>query len=338
MKKRKLSKKYLALGIIALVVAIGLVSVYSGAVSPSITAALFGSGATCDRISDTGINERNPLYCHFVILEEPKPKYVIAQNFEDLKEQCKQTEGVIDWNCIPDSVFAELPTRASDLQTVIEMIKIGLWPGDYSNFSDVLPDESYFKAPEFYETWVTTGIQFYTDLKLVDLETQTYFVSRDYLNACGWGAYPSELVRVVSGSGVLEASTFWRPGWGVVKFQGMSFVPEFPSEIEINGVQINQNPEQVANWIDVKVEPEYFVFDPVWPMFGKNWVTPVKAIITLKDGIPLGDYAISINAGSSPYDVILEQRREHRLAFLDIAECPVRTSVSTESIHIKVIE
>ena len=91
-----------------------------------------------------------------------------------------------DNGCIDDEVvFRELPPYPIDFREVDVMVENNRYP-IAEDFSNELPDEVYFKQPEFYPTWEDQGVPYYTPLK------PGY--SPGYVGVVGYGAYPGDIL------------------------------------------------------------------------------------------------------------------------------------------------
>jgi hypothetical protein len=215
--------------------------------------------------------------------------------------------------CIDESVvFRELPPYPKDFSEVDIMVENNRYP-IAENFSKKIPDENYFKQPEFYPTWEDQGVPLYTPLK------PGY--RPGYVGVVGYGAYPGDIVvsPIEPGQNFLTV-TYWHASWAVAKFQGMSLVVTYPTKGEtmMGMFTVEQDPDVVRNYFDVEITPNTLLLDPTYPLFGPNWAQKVRIEVHVKENTPPGKYLIGISPTNPPKELESEWIREHRLKYTSV--------------------
>ncbi len=231
--------------------------------------------------------------------------------------------------CITPVVFELLPEYPKDLKDVYELVYFSRISVP-ERFSTALPDESYYKQPEFYPTFEQQGVPYYTPLK------PGY--STGYLGVLGYGSYPGDtVIQVEQGGGLVDAVTYWHASWGIVKYQGTALQAIFPETGDAGNIHVQQNPGTVKNYFDVKIDPEVFLLEPTFPVFRPEWAKKVKATISVNPNTPVGRYLIGIVPGDVPTDTDDLWVRQYKLGYMPVGSLGIMPGRPTWQIFIEVI-
>jgi len=195
-----------------------------------------------------------------------------------------------------------------------------------------MPDENYYKQPELYPTWTTTGINIYSGLK------EDEPVHTSYPGVMGFGAYPGDqIIQVEKGGGIVEVISFWHAAWGVINWQGMNLMHVYPKTASVASYEIVQDPNKVSNYFDVVITPKIFLLDPSFPSFESNWAQKIKTKISIDPNIPTGKYLIGIITVDVPREQTDKWIRTYKLAYISPAGVGVATTRPTQQILIEVV-
>lgn len=238
-------------------------------------------------------------------------------------------------SCIPQGVYDNLPEYPKDFNEIDIMVENSLLP-IVENFTEGVPDENYFLQPEFYPTWETQGITYYTSL---GTPGYTY----NYVGVAGYGSNPGSIViRSQPGAPVrpgsdLLAVTYFYTSWGVRNYQGMGLGIVYPDSAltEAGQFQVVQNPEVVKNYFVVRTEPDVILLEPNFPVFKEGWAHKVRVFIHINDDTPPGQYVIGINPIAPPVDKDQEWFKLYRLRYYTLGGT-IATERPTYQIFIQV--
>ena len=215
--------------------------------------------------------------------------------------------------CIDEStVFRELPPYPQDFREVDVMVENNKYP-IAEKFSKELPDENYYKQPEFYPTWEDQGVPLYTPLK------PGY--SPGYVGVIGYGAYPGDIIvrPIKSGQNFLTI-TYWHTAWAIAKYQGMGLTVTYPAKGEtgMGLFVVDQNPDKVKDYFSVNISPTTLLLQPNYPLFGKDWAQKVKVDVHVNEKTPPGKYLIGISPVNPPADLETQWIRDYRLKYTSV--------------------
>lgn len=209
--------------------------------------------------------------------------------------------------CIQPEVFELLPEYPADFGEIDFLVEHGEIP-ILENFTEGVPDENYYKQPEFYPTWETKGVNSFLS------PTPGYFAMK------GLGAYPGDIViRPVKAGQDLIAITFFHSAWGVIKWQGVGLDVTYPTEgsTEMGKFSVVQDPAEVKNYFKVEVEPKNLLLEPTYPVFYPNWTQKVKINIHVNENTPPGKYLIGISVASPSPEFSQKWINELRLKYTE---------------------
>lgn len=167
---------------------------------------------------------------------------------------------------INSTVFADLP----DYPARFTLIKRNFYDGQINDFTRL--NSSFWKQPEFYPTWESNGI--------------FWFTRHDYnrWGVHGYGLFPSEISytagNMSQGDG-FSVYTLIHTSWGIETWQGIKINPVYNTTL-----------------FDVKIEPDVLLLDPTFPKFYYNWTQMLRYSITAKQQIPKGQYEFSLYISS----------------------------------------
>jgi len=233
--------------------------------------------------------------------------------------------------CIPEGVFAKLPSYPEDLPIVYQLVyfqRIKV----LENFSESVPDENYYKQPEFYPTWESTGIGFYSLLREDEL------VQVSYPPSIGFGAYPGDqFFSIQKGGGRIDVISFWHSAWGVINWQGMELQTVYPTSGSLFGFDIEQDPEEVEKYITVELIPNILLLEPSFPSFEPNWAQRVNMIIRVNETTPSGKYLVGVIAVDPPSFLADQWTRKYKLGYASVGSAPVGIGRSTLQILIEIV-
>lgn len=265
MKKRKINKTF---RILLILVFIGLCLALVILLRPSVLGSFVATG--------------RPIYCK--------------------EETIRIGSYILSGECMPEDVFANLPSYPDNLNEVKILVR-------YGKIKDLATiDENYYKQPEFYLNWDPAGINSFFE------PTEGYF------GALGFGAYPADVVATVKPGEALKLGTFFKTSWGVQNYQGIQLVPVFPEKAksEMGDEEAEQDPEKARNYFDVSVEPGLFLLEPTFGIFEKNWVRNVTVIIKIKPNTPPGKYVVGVSPIAPPLEFDDRWTIEHGLRYVSV--------------------
>jgi len=201
---------------------------------------------------------------------------------------------------MPDRVFANLPPYPHNLNEIKILVRFG-------RIKDLTTiEEKYYKQPEFYLDWNTSGINSFFNPK------------EGYFGAFGYGVYPADTIAILKPGEALRLGTFFRTSWGVETYQGMQLIPVFPehAESKLAEIEIEQDPNKVKKYFDVTIEPDIFILEPTFGIFEENWARNITVIIKIKPGTPPGNYAVGITPISPPSEIEDQWLTEYGLRYV----------------------
>lgn len=207
---------------------------------------------------------------------------------------------VFSGECIPDKVFANLPTYPNDLSEIKILIR-------YGKIRDLTTiEEKYYKQPEFYLNWDPSGINSF------------FGPPGGYFGAFGFGAYPADTVATVKPSEALKLGTFFRTSWGVENYQGIQLMTVFPehAESKVEKIEVDQDPTKIRNYFDISIEPNIFILEPTFGIFEKDWAKKITVIIKVKPGTPPGKYVVGISPTAPPSEFEDQWLTQHGLRYV----------------------
>ena len=194
---------------------------------------------------------------------------------------------VISGECIPDKVFADLPSYPSNLNE----IKILVSYGKIKDLTTI--EDKYYKQPEFYLNWDPSGIDSF------------FNPPGGYFGAFGYGAYPADTVATVKPGEALKLGTFFKTSWGVENYQGMQLVAVFPeyAESKPGQIEVSQDPTKARNYFDVSIDPSIFILEPTFGVFEKDWAKKITVVIKVKPDTLIGKYVVGISPIAPPSEM-----------------------------------
>lgn len=205
-----------------------------------------------------------------------------------------------------EEIYAALPKPAADFSEIVFLFAEGKY------FTIGFLGEEYYKQPEFYPTFKTTGIRTWTK------------PDSKYWSPHGFGAYPSLQYDALSLSGRKESTgvVFVNASWGVQTYQGFSLHPD----------------DESKKYFDITITPQNFLVGPAWPKFSENWAERVVVEAKLKDGTPPGTYKILINTFPTPKELKEQWEFLYKNIYFDASVSPVKPSGSLVEFLITVSE
>jgi hypothetical protein len=237
--------------------------------------------------------------------------------------------------CVPEAVFGLLPPYPTDLDTIYLLIyhnKIGL-PED---FTTGVPDENYYKQPEFYPSWSkdSKGYSIYTPLSRLPYMP-------GHLGVFGYGAYPSQSIQTqVKAGDSFYAVTYLHASWGITKYQGIQLIVTYPEKGEtmLGQFSVTQDPN-VSRYFTVEVNPKIILLEPNFPQFLYNWTYKIKAKITVSPDTPPGKYLIGVMTTDPPSEIEQQWIRKYRLGYTSagLSGIGVGTGRPTWEIFVEVV-
>ncbi len=151
------------------------------------------------------------------------------------------------------------------------------------NFISDSATESYYKQPEFYPTWETSGVDTFKN------------PVPDRASILGIGAYPADRTTNIRGDGEVNVTVFFHSSWSVQTYQGM--------RLNI----INPVPE----YFDISLDKNDLVLGPNYPKFDNQWAQKVIVRIRSKNA-PSGNYTIGLNPSAPPKEKSTEWSQKYR--------------------------
>ena len=204
-----------------------------------------------------------------------------------------------------EDIFATLPKPADDFSEVAYLFSSGKY------YSIGYLDESYYKQPELYPNFKTTGTRYWTrpDPK--------------YWTTGGYGSYPAEQwdVLTVGEREEFDAVVFFYTSWGVQTYQGVTLQPSAETE----------------KYFDITITPQTFLLEPTFPKFGNGWAHRIEVHGEMKKGTPPGSYKIGINVETPPKEFIEKWEFEHRNLYFNAASA-IGPSGNQIQLNIDVVE
>lgn len=173
---------------------------------------------------------------------------------------------IVDHNTTTNPIFSDLPLPHKNFL----LIKRNFYDGQIKDFSKL--SESVYKRPEFYPTWESSGIRWFTE--------------HDYSRwgVRGWGIFPGLIdysVRNIQTGDKLIFYTFLHSSWGIETWQGLRIIPVYNTTL-----------------FDAKISPDIVLLEPTFPKFYNNWTYIIEYNVTAKSRIPQGTYTFSIRMDS----------------------------------------
>jgi hypothetical protein len=201
---------------------------------------------------------------------------------------------------LPEDIFSQLPPIPLDFQAVRTKFYSG-------QLSTSRVTEKYWKQPEFYEDWETSGIS-----SFINGKPEGY-------SLIGYGAFPSEYIALIPRNDEFELTFYAKSAFGVVFYQGVSIEPNYLSTVSMRknffadlSRSVNQSPEYVKKHIKIiSITPNKFLLEPTYnyqvyefgandeivnskaimPRIENNWVREIKIKFKVED-LDAGRYAI----------------------------------------------
>ena len=179
-------------------------------------------------------------------------------------------------------IFNQLPPVPEDFSEVSFLFASG------RNYDIGVFSEDYFLQPEFYPNFKELGLRYWTE------------PDARYWATSGYGSYPSEQFDTLSLSGRTDftAVIFFYTSWGVQTYQGVNIIP---------------TKDTLENF-DIEITPDTFVLTPTFPVFTANWGRQLVIQGKLKEGKPIGEYAVNFLIATPP----LEQKREWQFKYRNL--------------------
>jgi len=160
------------------------------------------------------------------------------------------------------SIFENLPPFPKDFSVIDKQV-------ESLNFDNINITENYYKQPEFYPTWESSGVGGFKS------------PPQGRIGILGMGAYPADRAINMNRSGEATVVVFFHSSWLVQTYQGMTLTV------------INPNPE----YFDVNLDKNELLIGPNYPRFDKDWTQKVVIKIRSKS-VPAGNYLIGVNPTS----------------------------------------
>lgn len=193
-----------------------------------------------------------------------------------------------------EEIYENLPKPAEDFSEIVYLFSQGRY------FSIGLLGEEYYKQPEFYPTFKTSGLRSWTR------------TDSRYWAPHGFGSYPSQQSDELSLSGRRESTgvVFIQSSWGVQTYQGFSLHAD----------------ETSKQFFDISITPQNFLIGPAWPKFAPNWAERVVVTARVKDNTPPGTYKIIINTFTPPKELREQWQYLYKNIYFDASVSPVQPS------------
>ncbi|HZX19988.1 MAG TPA: hypothetical protein VFF13_03165 [archaeon] len=160
---------------------------------------------------------------------------------------------------VSSGVFSELPSPPNDFNVIVSLFHNGGFRDEFF-FS-----EKYFLQPEFYPSFLETGLPQWTN------------PSTTHYAAYGYGSYPLRKTIYLKSGETAKTKFFFHSGYGVRSYQGVKLV----IEPENNGAK---------SFFAAKVSPNVFLLEPNFPKFEKNWAKGIEIIVDSQTETPSGSY------------------------------------------------
>jgi len=190
--------------------------------------------------------------------------------------------------CVNEQVFEYLPDVPEDFKTVDIMVENNRFLVN-ENFTEGVPDENYYKQPEFYPTWENNFYKYISE----ESADETY------------GVHPRDLIiRKIKPNSEILAVTYFHNGWVNEKYKGMQLISFYPTtgSTPLDDLYVIQSPEKVKDYFEVNfLTSNILLLEPTYPKFKNNWAQKVRLSIEVKDNIPPGKYVIAIAAIKPPH-------------------------------------
>jgi len=191
---------------------------------------------------------------------------------------------------LSSSLFTGLPAFPKDLYELALLVKLRYVQGIHL----ALLDENYWKQPEFYPTFKTSGIG------LMENPPQ------DKWGAYGMGSYPAEHFLDVRPGDRAVTANFFTASWLVVNRQAVSLNPrEVVEGGEMDGADAGQ-------YFAVAIEPREFLLGASWPAFEADWAQKAVISIDVSSSTPPGDYIVYVDTGQPSEEAIAKWDAEGR--------------------------
>lgn len=184
------------------------------------------------------------------------------------------TNGRPIYNGIESSVFNDLPDYPSNFV----IIRRDVYSNQIIELNRI--SESIYKQPEFYPTWNTNGLM--------------WFTHHDYSRwgVHGYGFFPGELnynIHNMSKDDIINVYSFLHTSWGIETWQGIKLIPDILMKAD-------------TRYFDVTLTPNEVLLEPTFPKFYNNWSQIVNMQIVAKEQVPEGQYKFIIRFESPSND------------------------------------
>lgn len=183
---------------------------------------------------------------------------------------------------LPKGVFAYLPKYPDDLEKIKSEFKAGR-----QGLGEI--DEKYWKQPDFYPGFVEKGVPL---IKYYPTDSHAGY---------GYGTYPSEYIVNTGAGAEFDVYFLVRTDWGVVNYQGLKFLPAYPSKVKMLKNAFSDGTTEVTQDIAyakckiqmLEISPGQMALEPGYPTFFPGWVKRVKIKMRTGDIKP-GKYAMGL--------------------------------------------
>lgn len=216
--------------------------------------------------------------------------------------------------------FYKLPPMPRDFDVMKTLFKAG-------RVDPSLISEEYWKQPEWYEDFITSGVMLYKGYPPKSCWIQAInepipenclirsLIDEERISCCyprevsfGYRAYPSERTIVISKGKEINLTIYLYASWTVSNYQGMQLIAAFPDSVliwgEMDGKKsFEQDPEETKKYFDVKVNPKVILLGPTYPTFESEWTKRIMIKIRSKVETPKGYYIISLNPTKPPAEM-----------------------------------
>jgi hypothetical protein len=228
------------------------------------------------------------------------PDYSKYGNITEALRELREGVGSLPENrpdYLPPEVYQNLPAFPKDFYEIDILLT-------NAKLTYLAPlGEEYWKQPEFYPGWEEEGVKLHQNPE------------KGRYGVWGWGAYPADQGYSSLPGDDFTATTYFHSSWVIQSYQGMQMQAVFPEEGYVNGVQVSQDPVNTSKYFDISFDPEIFIVEPSFPIFGAEWAKRVQITVKISPGTPPGNYIIGVNPVAPPKQQDDEWRLQYRLKY-----------------------
>jgi hypothetical protein len=191
-----------------------------------------------------------------------------------------------------EEIFSDIPPFPTDFAEVAYDLQVGRL------YQIGVLGPEYYKQPEFYFNGLEPSI---TNQKFAFKPWSE--PQLQYWGDYGFLTYPNRQFDTVSKSGrkSFTASVFTTNGWNIQNYVGVHLVTS-SSDSKFFDIKVSED----------KTGQPYFLLEPTFPKFYKEWATKVVIEGEVKPDTPLGIYVIGLNAVSPPKEINEKWGDEHK--------------------------